>query len=588
MNAKIQEISTKVKETVLRYPLVLLTSLFMAISAIICIDVDYKEEFPWIKLIIVSALGISLLFALKILSQRIKKGIWIELLGVVFLLGYYFLLPKEEDDFTEYYAFLLVPTFVLSHLLVAFVAFIRKENSEHNFWQYNKSLFVNIFLTAVFTGVLTGGVQLAILAVDNLFTMDYNEELYGKTAAFFSIFGSTVIFLLFNESGLDFLEKEGKYPVVLKFFTQYVLIPLLCIYVVILYFYSGKILINWELPRGWVSYLVLAYSLIGILALLLVHPLKEESTKSWVKMFSKVFYFTLIPLIILLFIAIFTRVLEYGYTEPRYFVLLLAIWLTTVVFYFIFQKNPTIKFIPISLFGFGLFALIFPYFNTFSVAKRSQKFELEKILTENNLLVNGKIDFSKEVADTVVSEIDNKFEFLTERFQKEYLFGFLDQKTQNDYDEKTYWNLYEKFTHKKVTPHTYSRNYYNINLAATGTVDSIGNYQYMIMNQDLTNNAIYLNNDSLRLHFYQNEKAKRYIFKLNDKDSVDLLPEIDKIFEKYKGVNDYKKVDNLFVEKDLGKYRIKVYFKTLNKSQYGNEKPTYWFENQIILIKENP
>lgn len=560
----------------------------MAISAIICIEVDYKEEFPWIKLIIVSALGISLLFALKIAAQRIKKGIWIELLGVLFLVGYYFLLPKKEDDFTEFYAYLLVPTFVLSHLLVSFVAFIRKENSEHHFWQYNKSLFVNIFLTAVFTGVLTGGVQLAILAVDNLFTMDYNEELYGKTAAFFSIFGSTVIFLLFNESGLDFLEKEGNYPVVLKFFTQYVLIPLLCIYVVILYFYSGKILINWELPRGWVSYLVLAYSLVGILALLLVHPLKEESTKSWVKMFSKVFYFTLIPLIVLLFIAIFTRVLEYGYTEPRYFVLLLAIWLTSVVLYFVLKKNPTIKFIPISLFCFGLFALIFPYFNTFSVAKRSQKFELEKILKENNLLVNGKIDFAKEVPDTLVSEIDNKFDFLTERFQKEYLFGFLDKKTQNEYDEKTYWNLYEKFTHKKITPHTYSQNYYNVNLAATGSVDSIGNYQFMIMNQDLTNNVIRINNDSIRLHFYQNDKAKRFMLKLNDKDSVNLLPEIDKIFQKYKGENDYKKVDKLFIEKDLGKYQFKIFFKTLNKSQYGNETPTYWFENQIILVKEKP
>ena len=39
-------------------------------------------------------------------------------------------------------------------------------------------------------------------------------------------------------------------------------IPLLLIYVTILYFCAGKILINWELPRGWVSYLILIYSVV--------------------------------------------------------------------------------------------------------------------------------------------------------------------------------------------------------------------------------------------------------------------------------------------------------------------------------------
>ena len=75
-----------------------------------------------------------------------------------------------------------------------------------------------------------------------------------------------------------------------QFFTQFILIPLLIIYVVILYFYCAKIVINWQLPRGWVSYLVLAYSIVGIFALLLVHPLKELKLKSWIVIFSKLFY----------------------------------------------------------------------------------------------------------------------------------------------------------------------------------------------------------------------------------------------------------------------------------------------------------
>lgn len=586
MNTKFQEIFYKVQNAVLRYPLVLMMSLIMMVSSNVLVDNNFTEdsEFMWIKLVIVSGIGISLLFALKILSQRMKKGIWGEILGILFLIGFYFILPKKENSFPEFYFYLLVPVYVMSHLLVSFSAFAKREYSERHFWQYNKSLFVNFFLTLVFTGVLTGGVLLAFLAVDNLFNVGFHDDLYGRIFVSLLIFGSTVIFLLFNETGLDFLEKEDNYPVVLKFFTQYVLIPLLFIYAVILYFYTAKILLNWELPRGWVSYLVLAYSLIGILALLLVHPLKESHAKSWVKMFSKVFYFTLIPLVILLFTAIFTRVLEYGYTEPRYFVLLLAVWLSSVVLYFIFRKNPTIKFIPISLFCFGLFALIFPYFNAFSVTKRSQKNELEKILADHHLLVNGKIDFEKETQDTVINQIIDKFEFLADRSEKEYLHQFLDEKMQAEFKGNGYWDLYPKFTRKKISPNTNQSVY--LNLVSKTTTYQIGEYQYLITPQNV-NKPIRIGNDSIRL-LHETGRKQSYELILNENESVDFIPKIDSIFDQYKGARNSQEVDQLSVEGDLGKYRVKIFFKSINWSKYGNEPATYWLDNPTILIKENP
>jgi hypothetical protein len=390
---KLKETLSRANEVIFQYPIVLVMALLASVGAICMFENDNDKDlfFVYSKFTICACLGISLMFALKMLSQRIGKTLLLQLLGIIFLIGFYFILPEKQKDFTEVYGFIIAVTALLSHLLVSFVAFLEK-NKELGFWQYNKNLFVNIFLTAVFTGVLTGGVELAILAVDKLFDFNFNDNLYVDTLYVLAIFGSCFIFLLFNEKGLYTLEKDGTYPIILKFFTQFILIPLLLIYVVILYFYSFKILINWELPRGWVSYLILAYSIVGILALLLVYPLKEEHAKSWVKIFSKAFYFTIVPLIILLFVAIFTRILEYGYTEPRYFVLLLALWLLSIIIYFIFNKKATIKFIPVSLFIFALFALIFPYLNAFSVAKRSQKNELLKALNDHKLLDNGKIN----------------------------------------------------------------------------------------------------------------------------------------------------------------------------------------------------
>lgn len=583
MKSKFFEILQKAKDVVFRYPLVLLMSMLMAACMIYLVGTDYsiEEEFHFliVKLIILSSLGISLMFALKILSQRIGKGFLWEILGLIFLFGFYFILPANEDDFTEVYAFLLIPVYILSHLLVAFVAFIRKKDSEKNFWQFNKNLFVNFFLTLVFTGVLCGGVELAILAVDQLFNMDFDYKVYAIAYYFLAIFGSTFIFLLFNETGLLFLEKEGDYPVVLKFFTQFVLIPLLFIYVIILYFYSAKILINWELPRGWVSYLVLAYSVVGILALLLVHPLKENTAKSWVKIFSKVFYFTLIPLAFLLFTAIFTRVLEYGYTEPRYFVLLLAVWISAVILYFIFSRKPGIKFIPISLFLFGLFALVFPYFNAFSVAKRSQKNQVEKVLAENNLLTEGKFDFNQKVTDSVLYEIEDKFEFLDDRCQRDYIEQFFDEETKKKLPEKGYWNLNPYFKNIRKTSRFQSGSTY-VQIQSADSLYKIEDYQYMVYQQDLIN-SIEINGDTFQLKHVMN---KNFELTLNKEVSVDFMPMIEKLCSTHAGGN--QNVENLFLEKDLGKYHIKVIFKSIQKSSYDPENEDYWMSDALFLIKE--
>lgn len=588
MNLKLIEMSEKIKNMIFSFPLVLLMSLLMTISVNYLISYSYPNQPPFfiIKLVIVSALGISLLFAVKTLSQRIGKELIWSVLGILILVGIYFILPSSEKDFTEMYYFILVPLFILSHLLVSFIAFIQKEDSEKKFWQFNKNLFIHIFLTGVFTGVLIGGVELAILAVDNLFNVGFNDRVYSQTFFTLLIFGSTTIFLLFNNSGLNYLEKEDDYPVILKFFTQFILIPLLFIYVVILYLYSIKILINWELPRGWVSYLILAYSVVGILALLLVHPLKLNKAKSWVRIFSKVFYYTLFPLLILLFVAIFTRILEYSFTEPRYYVLVLAIWLSTVVLYFIFFKKATIKFIPISLFVFGFLALTLPFFNAFSVSKRSQKKDLEKILVENNLLKDGKIDFKQKVSNQIIYEIDSKFEFLDNRNERDYLFEFLNEEIKEAAKPHRYWSLLNYFPNAFNDPNAQTSNAtqnLNVDLYSNQEFLNIEDYDYMISQTYVETKKIKIKKDEFDFTY---TNSKSFIITLNGEKSVDIFPKIKELIEKKSSISDTNLADDLFVETQLENYKIKV---VINGIHYYNDSSgisDIWMENLIYLIKE--
>ncbi len=579
MKNKISLILSKVTALVLNYPLVLLMSLATVIVIVYGIETNPNnvEEYLLLRLGITFALGISSQFALKMLAQRIKNGLVWQLTGILFLIGFFFVFPSEEKNFSEVYGFIIVPTFILSHLLVAFISFTKNENEETNFWQYNKNLFINLFLTAVFTGVLTSGVQLAILAVQELFNFDFKGEIYLETFATLSILGSTSIFLLFNESGLEYLEKEGSYPVVLKFFTQFILIPLLIIYVVILYFYCLKITINWELPRGWVSYLVLAYSIVGIFALLLVHPLHKEKAKSWIILFSKIFYYTLIPLILLLFVAIFTRVLQYGYTEARYFVLLISVWLTTVVFYFIFFKKATIKFIPISLFAFGVIALIFPYFNAFSVSKRSQENELKQILTNNKLMVNGLIDFKAPIADSLKNEVESKFEYLSQRSDKEYLKTYLDTKTKALVEKDKYWynGLFKNVTYTNKEVDNYVRIYTKKNTY------EIKEYQYILNSENRGNIETTIGKDLIKITNTYNFQNPTFEIKINE-EVKDIMPQIKAFCNKYKSASKDVLVDDLSFTVDFKNYQIKILFSSINWYTKGNN---YNFEETIYLVK---
>lgn len=584
MHQKIKHTLGKAHLAVQQYPLVLLMALIGAIAMMCYASGGYSkgsDSFLWIKISVTALLGISLMFALKMFTQRHGHQILTGITGLAFLLFFYVLLPEHPRDFTEKYAYLLIPTYILSHLLVSFIPFLGRQQ-ELRFWQYNKNLFINIFLTAVFAGVLTGGAELAVLAVDKLFDFNFSERIYVQIFYFLSIFGSCFIFLLFNEDGLQSLERNTEYPLVLKFFTQYILIPLLLIYALILYFYAGKILINWQLPRGWVSYLILAYAILGILAILLVHPLRQEAGKSWVRLFSKIFYFTLIPLLVLLFTAIFTRIVAYGYTEPRYYVVLVSVWLAAVMVYFISVRKSTIKFIPVSLFSFGLFALVFPYFNASSVSIRSQKNELNNLLRSNELISGATIDFERKTADTVATEISDKLAYLSDRGQKTLVLSLLPPKQQHEirkaYTKETHYILQQQFltlfknTYKTINPIDLQR----VDIVAEPRLQTIEGYDYLLRFSDFYEEKTFkINNDHFKIRSVNGLPNPELKIIINSKEIWDVMPYIRQTVKTHRDKPGRIIHPELMVSKKTGNYEIKIIFDQITLEKTPREQIHY-------------
>ncbi|WP_069658886.1 DUF4153 domain-containing protein [Arcticibacter eurypsychrophilus] len=371
-----------IQRVVFRFPLQVFASI--AATLVWCYMIDPIGEVKivedqYIKFIIVCNFALVLLLAGDLYAEvnnftLVKKWIF-RVLGVLICTGLYFALHPSYYDADIYRIGLIAFAF---HLLVAFVPFIKHGNL-NDFWEFNKTLFLRFLTSALYAGVLFGGLAVALIAIDGLFSVDINSKIYLMLFAVVAAGFMTIFFLSGVPEDVKSDQAVDTYPKGLKIFTQYVLIPLMTIYLAILLVYEIKIIINWELPKGMVSALILGYAVFGILSLLLIYPIREKSGNGWIKMFSRVFYFMMIPLVVLLLLAVWKRVGNYGITESRYILVILAVWLTFNTIYFLFSKRQNIKVIPISLCILALLSTYGPQ-SAFSVSRYSQVLRLKRLM----------------------------------------------------------------------------------------------------------------------------------------------------------------------------------------------------------------
>ncbi len=390
----IQILIREARKTLHRFPGALLSAVLGTMASMWLVELSCEHVFATdylTKMVMVCSLGITLFLSLSVFAETKglspkQHGYW-QAIGFFVLLAYYFYLPAQMKG-ADAYRFSLINLDL--HLLVAIAPFLGQKGFNNAFWQYNITLYRRIIIAVTYSVTLYIGLSVAILAITNLFSIKINEKIYFHLWLMVVGIFNTWFFLGGVPKNIKELENVHDYPKDLKAFTQYILIPLVTIYFVILYLYMGKIIVQWNLPKGWVSSFVIGVSLLGIFTLLLIYPEREKTGNAWMKIYAKYFYLALFPLIILMAVAISRRIMDYGITEERYFVFIYTVWLTFIAFKFSRNSKTTIRLIPTSLAIVLLFTTWGPW-GAFSVSRGSQVQRLAKFLTNNGILVNGKI-----------------------------------------------------------------------------------------------------------------------------------------------------------------------------------------------------
>ena len=389
---------------VTRFPWNILCGAVGAACAIISIHTEHNE---WLdgqcaRLAMAAALGMPLVFSLRMLRERTPQfARWpIEILGVPLLTLWILAQPPKPFDGPGIVWIRWLLLLAALHFFVAVSPYLRRSEAS-GFWQFNRRLFLRFCLATLYTGVLAVGLELALLSADKLFQLKLDKE-YGDL--FFLMIGvfHPAFFLAGVPRDFTALNSDTEYPRGLKAFTQFALAPLVAVYTAILYAYAIKILVARSWPHGWVALPVLLLSGIGILAFLLLYPLRARENEKWARWFTTNFPRALAPLSILLLLSVYVRVRQYGVTEERYIGLIAAIWIFAWAITFVLGRNAGIRWIPSSLAIIALLTAFGPV-SAGSISKTSQLRRLEQILQAYGLwqdnhaqTPNKWIELSKE------------------------------------------------------------------------------------------------------------------------------------------------------------------------------------------------
>jgi hypothetical protein len=281
--------------------------------------------------------------------------------------------------------------FVAVALSIPLAPYLRREL--HGFWAFIWLLTHAVALALITIVVFCLGLSAIFATIDYLFGVDVDSSVYGHIWSLGlgfvgPLFALSLVPTTFPEA--DAPDLNDVFVAGLRILSDFVAVPLLAVYVVILHVYALKILIEQVLPKGQIGWMVLSFGLSVLVLRIIAHPLSEKGRLP-TRLFLRYWAPWLVVPLALLVIAVWQRISQYGVTPERYGLALFALFLGLVLLVQLVPRwRGDIRFVP-ALGALALFLASFGPWGIIPVTVRSQTDRLMDILTKAGSLQDGAL-----------------------------------------------------------------------------------------------------------------------------------------------------------------------------------------------------
>ena len=272
-------------------------------------------------------------------------------------------------------------------------AHLRRAATIESFWRFNLQLGIALGMALVALLIVCGGLSLLLASLTFLFDFtvgNSHAHIWTTGAVLFApLFALSMVPVEFDQPftlspNPDLIEKSVS--TVLNF----ALVPLILVYSVVLHIYAFKIAIVRSMPKGEIGWLVLAFGAIGTASYMVAYPWRDVGHRP-VRWFMRSWFWLMILPTILLMLAVWQRIGEYGVTPERYCLVLFALWLAAMVAYLgSTHGRMDLRVIPASL-AIGLVLSSFGPWGSAATSVRSQLAQLQRVLDKAKLLSDGRL-----------------------------------------------------------------------------------------------------------------------------------------------------------------------------------------------------
>lgn len=268
-----------------------------------------------------------------------------------------------------------------------FLSFWREKDNIVS-WNFTLQLILNACICVLIGHVMMAGMSLLTASLDLLFGLHVRTEWYVIIECLFGLLLSALLFLGRIPQGAKKHDHEPLDSSFLNAVMRFLFLPLVCLYILVLYIYAGKILLTWELPNGWVSWLVCA-SMAGCIVIEFgLYPVRKLHDKRSDHLIARWLPVVILPLLLLMSVGIMRRLSDYGITVNRLYLLTLNLWFYFVCITLFVTKARRINWITISFTLIFLLTSALPI-NYISLTRRHMMSSIERILEGQKLPLNA-------------------------------------------------------------------------------------------------------------------------------------------------------------------------------------------------------